>query len=332
MNTLYSPQERPACIGVLVNPLGGRNRRRQQALIALERRCRGAGIRVWHWVQTAEEIELALAECARVQTDILVIHGGDGTVQASLTVLYGPDSPFPEVPPLLLLKGGTTNLIAGDVGIAGSQEQALVRLCHWAEGDGAPLSAVRRPLLRLLVPGHGPKYGMFFGAGCVIAATRFYHQHLHGRTMQGLPGICMTAAHSLWTLLGRRRSLVGSTPMALHLSGERGEQGQFIIFLASTLQRFVFGLKPFWGQEEGRLRLTAVKSGARKLFWLLPWLAWGRLTRHGIRTNGYLSCNTDEVQLHLADSVVLDGEMYAPSSAVQPVVLQYGGEATFLQI
>ena len=58
---------------------------------------------------------------------ILAINGGDGTICRTLTAfiqVYG-NAPLPKV---ALLRGGTINVLANNLGIAGSPEQVLYRL------------------------------------------------------------------------------------------------------------------------------------------------------------------------------------------------------------
>src|SRR5688500_20064039 len=55
----------------------------------------------------------------RSKPDVLVINGGDGTVQATLTEMFN-GKPFGDVPPpVAVLPNGKTNLIAQDLGADG---------------------------------------------------------------------------------------------------------------------------------------------------------------------------------------------------------------------
>ncbi len=59
-----------------------------------------------------------VAELARAEVELIVIDGGDGTVQAVLSeILRG--SVFRAAPQFAVLASGMTNLIAADVGIRG---------------------------------------------------------------------------------------------------------------------------------------------------------------------------------------------------------------------
>jgi len=329
MTSLQSSSNAISRIGLLTNPLSGRNRRRPESLsIVID----AYPEVIRQDATTIEEIHDALLYFANLGIDILVVNGGDGTIQAVLTILYRDTTPFVTPPKIMVLKGGTTNMIAGDVGIDGDQTKAFKRLLQWARTGKGRIAGIRRPVLRLIVPGHEPRYGMFFGAGCITQATKYYHQHLHNNILGGFPGICMTITRFLLALIRKQKNFAGLTSMTINRDGHPTSHDDYILFLASTLNRLIFGLNPFWGNEKGPLRSTAITSRARYLPWVLPFLAFSRMTRIGTAENGYYSNNGHEVALHLTDSVVLDGEMYTPQSSKHPTVLQYGGEATFIRI
>ncbi len=316
------------CVGILANPLSGRNRKNPEFISAVTDRNPEILLRN---VQTPEDINTALMEFGTLNIDILVISGGDGTVQAVLTDLFC-HTPFAKQPQIMVLAGGTTNMIAADIGVLGNQEQAINRLSQWIKTGHGTVSKKQRAIIRLLVPGHELKYGMFFGTGSISQGTAYYHRNLHSKKLSGFPGICMTVIRFLWAFLFQHNQFATPTPITLHLNNHQFPKEDFMLLFVSTLDRLLFGLKPFWGTESGKLKITAVKSKTRYLLQVLPFLARGRKPGKGTEENGYLSHNADEIHLFLAESVVLDGEMYTPVSDEQPTILQHGGDITFLRI
>ena len=72
---------------------------------------------IFHYeVESVEQIGEALRTIARVNPKILVVNGGDGTVQAALTELYLGGHFDGSPPPVAVLPNGKTNLIALDLG------------------------------------------------------------------------------------------------------------------------------------------------------------------------------------------------------------------------
>ncbi|MFT5699933.1 MAG: diacylglycerol kinase (ATP) [Desulforhopalus sp.] len=315
-------------VGVLVNPLSGKNCRGLASIFQII----GQHPKVLQRkVQTPQDVYEALMDFARQKVNLLVISGGDGTVQAALTVLFH-HHPFADQPQLMVLEGGTTNMIAGDVGVLGNQDKALARLFHWMEAGSGRVIRIERPILRLQVPGYDVKYGMFFGAAIISQGTQYYHRTKHNKGLRGLPGICMTIVRFLWGIIRQQRQFTAATHIKVRLNKQLLQTGDFMLLFVSTLDRLFFGLRPFWGIERGPLRFTAVSSRAGYLLRVLPFLARGRRAGKGTRENGYYSHNVDEVELYIADSVVLDGEMYTPESGQQPTRLQHGGNVTFIQL
>src|SRR4029450_9831705 len=95
---------------------------------------------IFHYgVGHAHQVGDALKTIARVHPKILVINGGDGTVQAALTELYNGghfDADAP--PPVAVLPSGKTNLIAMDLGVHGDPVEGLQRLLEIAQSDLSP--------------------------------------------------------------------------------------------------------------------------------------------------------------------------------------------------
>ena len=75
---------------------------------------------IFHYeVEHANQIGEAMRTIARVRPKVLVINGGDGTVQAALTELYNGGHFGDQPPPVAVLPSGKTNLIALDLGARG---------------------------------------------------------------------------------------------------------------------------------------------------------------------------------------------------------------------
>src|SRR5687768_18583653 len=79
---------------------------------------------------------------------MLVINGGDGTVQATLTELHNGGHFGDQPPPVAVLPSGKTNLIALDLGAQGDPIVSLERLLEIAQADLSP-HLVARELIAL---------------------------------------------------------------------------------------------------------------------------------------------------------------------------------------
>src|SRR4028119_1627777 len=75
---------------------------------------------IFHYeVEHADQIGQALTTIARINPKVLVINGGDGTVQAALTEIHRGRHFGATPPPVAVLPNGKTNLIAHDLGADG---------------------------------------------------------------------------------------------------------------------------------------------------------------------------------------------------------------------
>ena len=129
---------------------------------------------IFHYeVEHVDQIGDALKSIARVRPKMLVINGGDGTVQAALTEIHNGGHFGNSPPPMAVLPSGKTNLIALDLGAHGDAIAALERLVELAQGDLAD-HLVARELIALSKDGtERPVIGMFLG-GAGLADTMLY--------------------------------------------------------------------------------------------------------------------------------------------------------------
>ena len=88
----------------------------------------------------------------------------------------------------------------------------------------------------------------------------------------------------------------------------------------------------YYQSQPKPLHYTAVDAHHRHLLQALPSAMRGHKSRHLTPANGYVSHNIDEAQLTLDTGFNLDGELYKPDSKLGPVVVSYGGQASFLQL
>jgi diacylglycerol kinase family enzyme len=163
-------------VGLISNPLSQRNQRRQPAMrdaVAGHPDLLHAELDSVH--ATAD----VLSDFARREVDLLVVSGGDGTVQKVLTELLNGQQ-FDPLPAVALLPGGMTNLIAADVGLRGDPAQSLIKLCSAAAAPAAACETLERSVLSLRrTPDEPPIHGMFLGTAAFYHAVMMARQQVH---------------------------------------------------------------------------------------------------------------------------------------------------------
>jgi hypothetical protein len=316
--------------GVISNPLSGRNRR--GGLNGIRRLLQTYPDLPHREARTAEEVQSTLADFARSDLNLVVVNSGDGTIQAALTALFTRGA-FRSLPLLALLCGGTTNMTHRDLGLRGPRVDALRRLLNWAyHGDGQALIR-RRSILKVQTPAcPHPLYGFFFGAACIFKGIQFFHSRVHRMGLSGDPAHLLILARFLWGLARRQDALVAPVPAAFRADRSGAVSKNLLLLLITTLDRLILGLRPFWSQGGGPLRLTAVSAGPRRLLRALPALVHGRGTSCATPDNGYLSCNAREIQLDMDGGFAIDGELFSADPRSGPVLIQDGGVADFVRV
>jgi hypothetical protein len=261
----------------------------------------------------ADELLHTLKEFARKDVGLLVIDGGDGTVREVLSAL---PAAFGDAPPALaVLASGTTNLIAADVGAGRADPATIAMLGQIARSGFRSASLQRRSAIEVSWPdgGRAPISGMFVGASAFTRATDVSHRLVRQGGVEDGAGVAVTLLSVMaQTLAGaeRERWLQGETMGLARDGGEASVHPRFLM-LATTLNKLVLGLWPFWGEGEGAIRYLDIKGSPRRLASALPAVLRGR-PRKWMAAEGYHSGRADILDLTLTEPFVVDGEQFDP--------------------
>ena len=292
---------------------------------------------IFHYeVEDVAQIASALKSIARVRPKVLVINGGDGTVQAALTELYHGGHFGPNPPPVAVLPNGKTNLIAHDLGAVGDPIEALERVLAVVRTDMVP-HIVSRELIELTGGGgeHSrPVLGMFLG-GAGLADTILYCRHKIYPL--GLPN---WLAHLLTFLMGLVSVVVGRrsrllpakwAPIRVSIT-RRGEMhGKFAFVMVTTLERLLLNSSmAVAGQRPGAMQLLVIERNLLSIFGALLAAVRGRLGLRMIR--GVHLERGDEIRIAgQRSNVILDGEMFEANDD-RPIVLRPTAPVPFLRL
>lgn len=328
-STIIAPNDKLLHVGLLSNPLSGGNRK---GLDAIHRALDGQEHVIHHTVQTPEEVAAAVVDCAGRHVDVIAVNGGDGTIQAVLTALLHRQV-FEHMPLLALLRSGTDSVIPADVGLRGTREKGLRKLLNWTRARDGSNVIVKRSIMRVQpAPDQEPRYGMIFGAAIVYQATQFCHRRIHSLGLRGGLAPGLTMARFLLAVLSKNRKYVRPVPITIELDHNQPQQHDYLVVVISTLERLFLGIDPFWGAGTGPLRFSAVAARPKHLLRAMPALMRGRTHRHATPQNGYYSKNAEKIELTMDTQFTLDGQIYKPDPQLGPVVVENGGQASFLRL
>lgn len=325
-------RRRPLRVGMINNPLSGQNARR--GLLDRVRTLLTAHPRVAHFEEnTFDGMGHAVDELLGRETEIIVVNGGDGTVQAVLTALLR--SPLPAALPLLaVLPGGTTNTTARNVGYGRRPLRALQGLLDDAASGMLAGTVDQRAVVRVdAAAGVAPQYAMLFGAGAVYHGIAFARREVESRGMRGQLGAAVAVGTFLsHVVAGKGGRLFPPLHAEIRIDGQAPLPAEpYFGILTSTMDRQVLGLSPYWGVGPGRLRFSALSYAPRRLSRAIVPALRGRPSVHLRPDLGYRSVNADEICLTFDSGYTLDGELFAATAETTCLTLSARQHAYFLR-
>ena len=286
-------------------------------------------------VEDASQIGEAMKSIARVRPKVLVINGGDGTVQAALTELTNGGHFGDTPPPVAVLPSGKTNLIALDLGARGDPVESLERLIELARSDELASNTVARELIALRRSGaeDRPVIGMFLG-GAGLADTMLYcRDKIYPLGLPNGVSHGITAFALLMKLVLRiKAGFLPPDPQPLSVSlTEQGSNitGRFSLLAVTTLDKLLLSSEVS-GRRTGSLKLLAVEERPLSILRGLAASILGRLGRNNVR--GVHFQEADEITIEGENShVILDGETFRADRG-SPINLRLAQPLSFVRL
>lgn len=296
-------------VALLSNPRSTGNR----AVLPRVRSFVAAHPNIFHYeVEDIAEVPQALKTIARVKPAVMVINGGDGTVQAALTELYHGDHFGKTPPPVAVLPNGKTNLIALDLGAQGDPLRALEQILAIVEADVRPHVVARQLIALSDGRNRQPVLGMFLGGAGLAQSILFCRHKIYPL---GLPNwlshVVAVLAVFIAVLVGGRGWLSPLKPARMRVSVLRnGEiEGRFFVLMVTTLERLLLNVRTHMGGADGSLKLMAIEQQRGAVLRTLIAAIFGRLGRS--RFSGFHVRRGDQIRIEGERAcVILDGELF----------------------
>ena len=321
-----------ASVALLSNPHSTGNR----ALLPRVREYCAAHPDIFHYeVEDVDQIGEAIRTMAMVGPRVVVINGGDGTVQAALTELYSGGHFGGSPPPVAVLPNGKTNLIALDLGADGDPIKALQRVIDLVETGRLEDHVIQRQLISLDSGGETrPVLGMFLGGAYLADVMLYCRNRIYPL---GLPN---GVSHFLAAILGLFAMMFGlgggrlpPKPEAMTVSLIRqGEfKGKFSLLIVTTLEKLLLSIRTNDAAgESGQMKLLAVERGMGALVRMLGATWRGTLGQNQL--DGVHFQQGDEIRIEGERSnVILDGEIFQARHGM-PIILTSTQPVPFLRL
>jgi hypothetical protein len=194
-------------IAVLVNPKAGLNTRREGLGRVIGGVLRSIADAKVFETKDLDALQLAGKRITEAGTDIVVIPGGDGSIQKNITAVITehdrmrPRDPYPQI---VILPCGTMNNVATYLGSTWSNPKRLAERIATKLARGQPLDVKHLAALRV-----NDQYCFIYGAGVVVNILEWYYE---GRPNLGPTRALKVVAAAFWqellsmTRIRRRKS------------------------------------------------------------------------------------------------------------------------------
>ena len=289
---------------------------------------------IFHYeVEKADQVGEAMRTIARVRPKMLVINGGDGTVQAALTEIYNGGHFGEDAPPVAVLPSGKTNLIALELGAQGDPIKALVKLLEIAQADLSPHIVARELIaLRCGAGEQKPVIGMFLGGAGLADTILYCREKIYPLGLPNGISHAITGLAVLARLLLRFKSgFLPPQPGKLAVSWRNSQSltGRFSLLAVTTLDKVLLSGE-LRGLKRGALRLVAIEERPASLLRAFFATLAGKLGHSDVR--GVHFEESDEISIEGESSkVILDGETFRAEIG-RPIFLKLAQPLSFVRI
>jgi diacylglycerol kinase (ATP) len=258
-------------IGVILNPYSRSYRRDPERLKRVGFIVGDKGS--CHTTDTLEQVHELAQEFKERDIDILGMSGGDGTIHKTLTAfinVYG-EKPLPRI---ALLRGGTMNTIAGQLGIHGTPEYLLSNLIlKYHEGEAFEETKVHV----LKVNGD---HGFLLGLGLPSRFVETYHK-----------GGGYTPARAAWLLFRAMCSALFATRFSqklnerfdckLSIDGRPAPFKNYTTIVMGTVPSVGFNFRTLYRarSQTGQFQVVAISGTARQTLLTFPRMVLAQPTK-----------------------------------------------------
>ncbi len=233
------------------------------------------------------------------------IEGGDGTAQIAMTQYFKRRNLEAAPARFTLISGGTTNQVAGNIGIKTINHDRLRNLLEMNTNTVHDLS-----LLDVRIDSGVANFGFLFSSGAIPMATNVYMGKVEEKGKKGPAAVYATILSALGKGTDKKDSLMNPSPIKLRVNMKKEQaviDEPHLGTITTTLPGFILGIDPFWGKGEAPLRSTYVSGRNPKIIRLALQAALKQFSKLDA-TDGVESWNADHIHMEYAGPTVLDGE------------------------
>ncbi len=259
-------------IGVIFNPLAGKNRKRSWMAESLSKVLNHHGILVE--TETKDDLKNAILEFKQRNIDIIAISGGDGTIHMVLSAVINiyKDTPLPK---FMALRSGTMNTFTNSVKFKGKSIDILKTTVEKYE-KAEPFIEINQHLMKI-----NDKYGFMTGAGVVSNFLDAYYASpnpgpVHAAKM--VSGIIFSTIFRTQYA----KDIFNQTKFKVTIDGKPLESKEFTYILGCTIKELGLGFTPtpHAYHKPGHFHFHASSMNPMSLVPKVPALWLGKIITH----------------------------------------------------
>ncbi len=262
--------------------------------------------------------------------DLLILSGGDGTLQQGMSALIG--SGATRLPKLAMLPAGSTNVAATDIGGQANLVEAVSALSRQLPDL---VTIAKWPLLIRASESGSPLAGFFLGVGAAPAAVARYRRIR--KPVRGLP--FLDAGASVVAIGGTILEIGLKGEACPHVvSGEMRVDGEptrietASLVLVTCLDGLFKGVTPWWGQGDAAIKYLQIGLGAPSLLKNMPGILRGEPNASVVKSPLYASGGARRIVLSEVADFTIDGELFRMSAGPAKLAIDAGLKIDFVRL
>lgn len=221
-------------IGVIFNPVAGKNRKNKGKQIEIQKLLEGVGsLKV---TRTMDDLNQAINDFKNQDIEIIAISGGDGTIHLVLSAVIQiyKDTPLPR---FLALRSGTMNTFTNSVKFKGKTTGILKKAID-TYNMSLPFFKIEQHLVKV-----NDKYGFMTGGGIVSNFLDTYYSSKNPGPVQGAKMVSGIVLSTLFQT-NYAKTIFSPTAMDITINGKRLPTSEYMYFLGCTIKELGLGFTP----------------------------------------------------------------------------------------
>lgn len=200
--------------------------------------------------------------------NFLIINGGDGTLQRLITMLI-QTLPEENLPIILPLRGGTTNMIASNMGVRKNPIDTVKILIDYLtayERHEKSISTLPIRPLKITDYERGVRYGFAFTNGLIYKVQQLFYKQ-ENPTFSTVVNLITTTIGGYTIGSESIKKRYSKILAEIIINGKRYPEEKYLLTIASTFQKLLLWFTPFYrAEQKGVDRFYFIATSAD------PWL------------------------------------------------------------